>query len=155
MSESGSAAVASLPTGMDPSIHSDVFTRYERGVLEIEHRIDDIRNFTHPTQGMKLRQLRMITLNVHRRVNDARSTVLNRMLFAAYSSANALLAAGIGDFDSTANSSVASPSVDPRKPGDAYHMPQNFASSSAESPAASCRRSWRRWYSSPGCSSSV
>jgi hypothetical protein len=26
-------------------------------------------------------------------------TVLNRMLFAAYSSANALLAAGIGDFD--------------------------------------------------------
>jgi hypothetical protein len=27
-------------------------------------------------------------------------TVLNRMLFAAYSSANALLTAGIGDFDS-------------------------------------------------------
>jgi hypothetical protein len=43
MSESGSAAVASLPTGMDPSIHSDVFARYERGVLEIEHRVDDTR----------------------------------------------------------------------------------------------------------------
>jgi hypothetical protein len=31
-------------------------------------------------------------------------TVLNRMLFGAYSSANALLEAGIVDFDSTANS---------------------------------------------------
>jgi hypothetical protein len=40
--------------------------------LEIEHRVDDIRNFTHPSQGMKLRQLRMITLSVHRRVNDGR-----------------------------------------------------------------------------------
>jgi hypothetical protein len=48
MPESGSEAVASLPTGMDPSIHSDVFARYERGVLEIERRVDDIRNFTHP-----------------------------------------------------------------------------------------------------------
>jgi hypothetical protein len=47
-----------LPTGMDPSIHSDVFARYERGALEIEYRVDDIRNFTHPSQGMKLRQLR-------------------------------------------------------------------------------------------------
>jgi hypothetical protein len=26
---------------MDPSIHSDVFARYERRVLEIEHRVDD------------------------------------------------------------------------------------------------------------------
>jgi hypothetical protein len=33
----GLAAVQLLPTGMDPSIHSDVFARYERGVLEIEH----------------------------------------------------------------------------------------------------------------------
>jgi hypothetical protein len=48
-----------LPTGMDPSIHSDVFARYERGVLEIEHRVDDVRNFTHPSEGMKLRQRRM------------------------------------------------------------------------------------------------
>jgi hypothetical protein len=71
MSASGSA-VASLPTGMDPSIHSDVFARYERGVLEIEHRVADVRNFTHPSEGMKLRQLRMITLSVHRRVNDSR-----------------------------------------------------------------------------------
>src|SRR6516225_3472946 len=70
--KSGSAAVASLPTGMDPSIHSDVFARYERGALEIEHRVDDIRNFTHPSQGTQLRQLRMITLSVHRRVNDGR-----------------------------------------------------------------------------------
>jgi hypothetical protein len=31
-------------------------------------------------------------------------TVLNRMLFGAYSNANALLAAGNGDFDSTAKS---------------------------------------------------
>src|SRR6266567_8435707 len=68
----GMAAVALLPTGMDPSIHSDVFAGYERRVLEIEHRIDDIRNFTNPSQGMKLRQLRMITLSVHRRVNNAR-----------------------------------------------------------------------------------
>jgi hypothetical protein len=51
MSEYGSALVASLPTGMDPSIDSDVFARYERRVLEIEHRIDDIRNFTYPTQA--------------------------------------------------------------------------------------------------------
>jgi hypothetical protein len=29
------ATVELLPTGMDPSIHSDVFARYERGVLEI------------------------------------------------------------------------------------------------------------------------
>ena len=36
-------------------------------------------------------------------------TVLNRMLFAAYSSANALLTAGIGDFDSTAKSAGAAP----------------------------------------------
>jgi hypothetical protein len=40
---------------MDPSIHSDIFARYERGALEIEDRVDDIRNFTYPTQGMKLR----------------------------------------------------------------------------------------------------
>src|SRR5260221_4422838 len=57
---------------MDPSIHSDVFACYERRVLEIEHRIDDIRNFTNPSQGMKLRQLRMITLSVNRRVNNAK-----------------------------------------------------------------------------------
>ena len=94
---------------MDPSIHSDVFARYECGVLEIEHRVDDVRNFTHPSQGMKLRQRRMIILGVHRRVDDAGDTVLNRMLFAAYSSANALLTAGIGDFDSTAKSAVTAP----------------------------------------------
>jgi hypothetical protein len=54
----GRAALFS--TGMDPSIHSDVFTRYERGVLEIEHCVDDVGNFTHPSEGMKLRQRRMI-----------------------------------------------------------------------------------------------
>jgi len=91
MSESGSAAVASLSTGMDPSIHSDVFARYERGVLEIEHRVDDIRNFTHPSEGMKLRQLRMITLSVHQRVSDSRRHRVDRMLFTAYSSAHASL----------------------------------------------------------------
>jgi hypothetical protein len=90
MSESGSAAVASLPTGMDPSIHSDVFARYERGVLEIEHRVDDNRNFTHPSEGMKLRQLRMITLSVHRRVDSRRHSVEPDVV-AAYSSANATL----------------------------------------------------------------
>src|SRR5205085_687013 len=93
---------------MDPSIHSDVFARYERSVLEIEHRVDDVRNFTHPSEGMKLRQRRMIILGVHRSLACIGvlmlpgDTVLNRMLFAAYSSANALLTAGIGDFDSTA-----------------------------------------------------
>jgi hypothetical protein len=46
---------------MDPSIHSDVFARYERGVLEIEHRVDDVRNFTHPSERMKLRQRHMET----------------------------------------------------------------------------------------------
>jgi hypothetical protein len=56
--------VVSLPTGMDPRTHSDVFAHYELGVLEIERRVDDIRNFTHPSQGMKLRQLCMITLSV-------------------------------------------------------------------------------------------
>jgi len=43
--------MALLPTGMDPSIHPDVFAGYERGVLEIEHRVDDIRNFAYPTPG--------------------------------------------------------------------------------------------------------
>jgi hypothetical protein len=60
-----------LSTGMNPSIHSDVFARYERGVLEIEHRVHDVRNFTHPSEGMKLRQRRMIILGVHRRVDVA------------------------------------------------------------------------------------
>jgi hypothetical protein len=41
-----------LPAGMDPSIHSNVFARHERGVLEIEHCVDDVRNFTHPSKGM-------------------------------------------------------------------------------------------------------
>jgi hypothetical protein len=45
-----------LPTGMDPSIHSDVFAGYKRGALEMEHRVDDVRNFTHPCERMKLRQ---------------------------------------------------------------------------------------------------
>jgi hypothetical protein len=45
-----------LPTGMGPSIHANVFARYERSVLEIEHRVDDVRNFTHPSEGMKLCQ---------------------------------------------------------------------------------------------------
>ena len=56
--------VASLRTGRDPCTHSDVLAHYELGVLEIEHRVDDSRDFTHPSQGMKLRQLRMITLSV-------------------------------------------------------------------------------------------
>jgi hypothetical protein len=53
-----------LPTGMDPSIHSDVFARYKRGVLEIEHCVDDVGNLTHPSERMKLRQRRMIILGV-------------------------------------------------------------------------------------------
>ena len=57
---------------MDPSIHPDVFARYERSVLEIEHRVDDVRNFADPAEGMELRQRRMIILGVHRRVDDAR-----------------------------------------------------------------------------------
>ena len=56
---------------MDPSIHSDVFARYERCVLEIEHRVDDVRNFTHPSEWVTLRPRRVITPGVHRRVNDA------------------------------------------------------------------------------------
>jgi hypothetical protein len=56
---------------MDSSIHSEVFARYEGGVLEIEYRVDDVRNFTHPREGMKLRQRRMITVGVHRRIDDA------------------------------------------------------------------------------------
>ena len=51
---------------MDPSIRSDVFPRYEGGVLEIEHCVDDVRNFAHPSERMKLRQRRMIILGVHR-----------------------------------------------------------------------------------------
>jgi hypothetical protein len=69
--EPGLAMVELLPTGMDPSIHSDVFARHKRGVLEIEHCVDDVRNFTHPTEGMKLRQRRMIILGVHWRVDVA------------------------------------------------------------------------------------
>ena len=56
---------------MDPSIHSDVFARYERGVLEIKHCVDDVRNFGHPSEGVKLRQRRMIIFGVHRRVDVA------------------------------------------------------------------------------------
>jgi hypothetical protein len=102
------AAVALLPASMDPSIHSDVFARYERGALEIEHHVDDVRNFTRPSQGMKLRQLRMITLSVHRLLMTPGDTVLNRMLLAAYTSANALVTSGIGDFDSTVPASSTS-----------------------------------------------
>jgi hypothetical protein len=36
---------------MDPSIDSGVFARYERGILQIEHRVDDVRNFAHPSEG--------------------------------------------------------------------------------------------------------
>ena len=50
------ATVELLSTGMDPSIYSDVFARYECGALQIEHRVDDVRNFTHATEGMKLRE---------------------------------------------------------------------------------------------------
>lgn len=62
--------MALVPASMEPSIHSDVLARYEGGALEIEHCVDDIRNFTDPSQRVKLRQLRMISLSVHRRVND-------------------------------------------------------------------------------------
>jgi hypothetical protein len=52
-------------------------------------------------------------------------TVLNRMLFAAYSSANALLTAGIGDFDSTAKSAGAAPTRLIREDRrDVHHMPR-------------------------------
>jgi hypothetical protein len=40
-----------LATGLDPSIHSDVFARNERGVLRIQYRVHNVRNFSHPTQG--------------------------------------------------------------------------------------------------------
>jgi hypothetical protein len=54
-------------TAWQEPIHSDVFGRYER-----RSRVDDVRNFTHSTQGMKLRQRGMIILGVHRRVGGAR-----------------------------------------------------------------------------------
>ena len=56
---------------MDPPIHSHVFACYERGVLKIEHCVDDVRDLTHSTEGMELRQRRMIILGVHRRVDVA------------------------------------------------------------------------------------
>ena len=84
---------------MNPSIHPDVFTCHEGGVLQIEYRVDDVRNFTHPSEGMKLGQRLMIIIGVLMTAGD---TVLKRMLFAAYSSANALLTAGMVDFESTA-----------------------------------------------------
>jgi len=84
-----------LPAGMAPPIHSNVFARYERGVLQVEDSVDAVRNFTHSTKGMKLRQSRMIIslvcIGVLMTPGD---TVLNRMLLVAYSSANALLTAG-------------------------------------------------------------
>jgi hypothetical protein len=87
---------------VDPAIHPDVFAGYEAGILEIKYRVDDVRDFTHPGQGMKLRQGCMVILGVHGVLTTPGETVLNRMLFAANSSAKALLTAGIGDFDSTA-----------------------------------------------------
>ena len=33
---------------MDSSMDSNVFTGYERGVLERKHHVDDVRNFTRP-----------------------------------------------------------------------------------------------------------
>jgi hypothetical protein len=62
-----SELTVALATGMDPSIHSDVLASDEGGALEIEHRVDDVRNFTYSSQRMKFRQLRMISLSVHRR----------------------------------------------------------------------------------------
>ena len=69
--EPGLATAELLSAGMNSSIHSDVFTRYESRVLEREHRVDDVRNFPHPREGMKLGQRRMIGLGVHRRVDVA------------------------------------------------------------------------------------
>ena len=40
--------------------------------MEISHRVDDVRNITHPTEGTKLRQRRMIILGMHRPVDVAR-----------------------------------------------------------------------------------
>jgi hypothetical protein len=85
------ATVELLPAGMDPSIQSDVFACYECGVLKIEHRVDDVRNLTHSTEGMELRQRRMISLACIGVLMLPGDTVLNRMLFAAYSNAKALL----------------------------------------------------------------
>src|SRR6476619_5029971 len=50
----------------------------------VEHRVDDVRNFTHSTQGMKLRQRGMIILACIGVLVTPGDTVLNRNLFAAY-----------------------------------------------------------------------
>ena len=57
---------------MDPSINSNVFAGYEGGILEIEDRVDDVRNFTHPTERVKLGQRLVISVGVHGSVNNAR-----------------------------------------------------------------------------------
>ena len=60
---SSPSLIVSLPTSKDPSIYSDVLAGYERGTLQIEHRFDNIRNFTYLSQRVKLCQLRMISLS--------------------------------------------------------------------------------------------
>jgi hypothetical protein len=91
-----------LPAGMDSSIHSAVFTRHERSVLEIEHCADDVRNVTHPSEGMKFRKRILIVVCVHWVFTFPGDTVFTRMPLAAYSNAKALLTAGMVDFESTA-----------------------------------------------------
>ena len=90
-----------LPARVDSSIHSDVFACHERSVLEIEHCANYVRDFTHPSEGVKFRQRILIAVCVHWDVHPG-DTGLTRMPLAAYSNAKALLTAGIVDFESTA-----------------------------------------------------
>ena len=65
----GLASVEVLPARVDSSIHSDVFARHERSVLEIEHCANYARDFTHPSEGVKFRQRILIGVCVHRDVH--------------------------------------------------------------------------------------
>ncbi len=68
----GLASEEVLPARMDSSIHSDVFARHERSVLEIEHGVNDVRDFTHPSEGMKFGQRILIVVCVHWGVDISR-----------------------------------------------------------------------------------
>ena len=57
---------------MEASIHMDVFAGDKGGVLEIEHRINNVRALSDPVERMELGQGRVIFIGVHRSVDDAR-----------------------------------------------------------------------------------
>jgi hypothetical protein len=73
-----------------------------RSVLEIEHCADDVRNVTHPSEGMNFASASLSSFACIGVFTFPGDTVFTRIPLAAYSNAKALLTAGMVDFESTA-----------------------------------------------------